>query len=116
LLGSPGVGIAMVLNIYLIGRLNKPGLVSLFAWINTLINIVLCLLLIPRYGIMGAALSSTGMCVIGTVLMLLVFKKFSGYGIKDTILLRVEDLLSYYDIVKKVKGRLGGLKKQRIIT
>ncbi len=116
LLGSPGVGITMVLSIYLIGQLNKPGLVSLFAWINAVINVVLCLLLIPRFGIVGAALSSMGMCVIGTLLVLLVFKKFSGYGIKDTILLRAEDLTSYYDIFRKIKVRMADLKRQRTMT
>jgi len=106
LLISPmGVGVSTVISIYLVGQLNKPNLVSIFAWINAGINVLLCLSLVPKYGIIGAAVSSTLTCIIGTVLILMVFKRFSGYGIKDTILARKDDILYYCDIVKKLKNR-----------
>jgi O-antigen/teichoic acid export membrane protein len=114
LLVSPmGVGVGTVISMYLVGQMNKPNLVSIFAWINVGINALLCLSLVPKYGIIGAAVSSTLTCIIGTVLILMVFKRFSGYSIKDTILVRMDDILYYRDIVKKLKNRFLGGKHEK---
>jgi len=69
-------------------------------------NIVLCFAWIPRHGIVGAAWASTIAYSLQAVLMLAFFRKLSGNGIAETVLLRREDLTLYGRLAARLVGKL----------
>jgi len=56
------------------------------------LNIALCLVWIPRYGIVGAAWASTISYTLQSVLMLIFFRKLSGVGFREALVPGREDV------------------------
>ena len=56
--GTTAVGITRLLTPYFLGQLQRPGLLSALAWVNVVINIIACWLLIPTLSVNGAAIAS----------------------------------------------------------
>jgi len=71
------------------------------------LNVVLCLLWIPRLGIEGAAWASTVAYTTQSVAMLGFFRWLSGRGIAETVLARREDFELYGRVLRKLLGRSG---------
>lgn len=69
------------------------------------VNLVLCVLWIPRMGIEGAALASTVAYSLQSVVMLGVFTRLSGRGLLETVLVRGEDFVRYGEIARGMLGR-----------
>lgn len=69
------------------------------------VNLALCLVWIPRYGIEGAAWASTVAYSVQSIVMLVYFRKFSGRGFAESLFLRAEDWRMYGDLVRRVVGR-----------
>ena len=72
------------------------------------VNVSLCFAWIPRHGIEGAAWASTVAYTLQSVLMLAFFRKLSGCGLSETVLIRREDLALYGELVRKLVRRGGG--------
>lgn len=73
-------------------------------------NVVLCLLWIPRWGIVGAAWASTVAYTVQAVVMLVFFTRLSGRGFVETVVPGREDFGLYAAAFRKVvrRGRQGG--------
>jgi len=69
------------------------------------VNVVLCLLWIPGRGIEGAAWASTAAYTLQSALMLAFFTRLSGCGLRETVLIRREDLALYGGLIRKLLGR-----------
>jgi O-antigen/teichoic acid export membrane protein len=69
------------------------------------LNIVLCLILIPRTGLVGAAWASTIAYSTQSILMLVFFRRFSGCGIVETVFLRREDFRAYGELLRRLVRR-----------
>ena len=69
------------------------------------VNIGLCFVWIPRYGIEGAAWASTVAYTLQSILMLTFFTRLSGCGLAETVIIRREDLVLYGRLVGKLLGR-----------
>jgi O-antigen/teichoic acid export membrane protein len=55
--GTIVMSAALLMSVYCLVELRRPGLLSIFGWIHALTNLALSLLLIPRYAEVGAALA-----------------------------------------------------------
>lgn len=73
------------------------------------VNVVLCLIWIPRWGIVGAAWASTVAYTVQAVVMLVFFTRLSGRGFLETVVPGREDLALYGAALRRVLGRgMGG--------
>lgn len=83
----PGIVTMEVNNIlrYDLFRRNRPGLVSIPSGIALAVNIGLNCVLIPRYGIEGAAISSSVSYTLSMILLHLCFSRLSGKGMISTL-------------------------------
>jgi O-antigen/teichoic acid export membrane protein len=95
LLGALSASIAPAISIFFLGQLKRPGLLSAIAAFTALVSVVLGLLLIPIYGIYGAAFAFSITCVVGLIISIYFFKKFSGYKVKEFFIVTREDLMDY---------------------
>ncbi|MFH1502711.1 MAG: polysaccharide biosynthesis C-terminal domain-containing protein [Candidatus Eisenbacteria bacterium] len=69
------------------------------------LNIVLCVVLIPRMGFEGAAWASTAAYSTQSVFMLAFFRRFSGRGVMETVFLRGDDFRAYGELLKRLLRR-----------
>jgi O-antigen/teichoic acid export membrane protein len=69
------------------------------------VNVALCFMWIPTMGIAGAAWASTVAYTLQSVLMLAFFTRLSGCGLRETVLIRREDLALYGSLVRKLLDR-----------
>jgi len=90
--GAAFSSVATVLSIFFIGQLKRPELLSLMAWLNVCINVVLCLFLIPMWGLKGAALSTAVTSVVGTLIAVAVYSRLTERPAGGLLVLRLSDL------------------------
>jgi len=84
----------------LLGR-NKPGAVSLISGSAVVINLVLNFLLISDYGIAGVAISSSFSYFVAALGLHAVHRKMTGLTLKETLVLRTEDVALLLKFVKR---------------
>ncbi|MFK8331098.1 lipopolysaccharide biosynthesis protein [Pseudomonas sp. BJa5] len=89
--GLFGLCYASILRLDLLGK-NRPGTVSLMMGVGAALNLVLNVLLIPAYGIVGAAMASSIAYLAVTLAMLLLYCKLSGVALWQTLLVLPSDL------------------------
>ncbi len=80
-----------VLSRYLIGR-GRPGLATTTMLVGLAVNIASNVVLIPTFGIVGAAISSSISYWITALLVLVAFRRLSGRGLAETLVLRPRDV------------------------
>lgn len=90
--GTAVISIPVLLTAYFLSQLRRPGLLSLFSWLNTLVNILLALLLIPKLAEMGAALAMTISQIFGTTCAVILYLRATQTPIKQLIYINNEDL------------------------
>jgi O-antigen/teichoic acid export membrane protein len=93
-----------VIGSYIQG-IGRPGLISLISLVPLIVNLGLNILLIPEYGINGAALSSLISYTIRSLLTLIVFSKLHRLPLADCILVRRSDWIALQGIVTAVLNR-----------
>jgi len=98
--GIAGLTVAKVLSKYISG-IGKPLLTSAGAILGLIFNIPLLILLVPRLGIIGAAIASSVAYIAFAVYIIPVFIKESGVSLKDTLCLNKDDI-TY--ALKRLKG------------
>ncbi|WP_433887140.1 oligosaccharide flippase family protein [Pseudomonas vranovensis] len=89
--GLFGLCYASILRLDLLGK-NRPGTVSLMMGLGAALNLLLNVLLIPAYGIVGAAAASSIAYLAVTLAMLLLYCKLSGVPFWQTLLVLPSDL------------------------
>lgn len=104
LVGTIGVGLAMVTSVYFVGVLNRGGLLSILAWLNAAVNISLCLVLIPRHGILGAAWASGVTYVFGVAVVLVWFRRVTASRWADMLALQSQDLADYGLLLRDLRA------------
>jgi O-antigen/teichoic acid export membrane protein len=95
--------IASVLSIFFIGQLKRPGLLSLLAWINVCLNCVLCTIFIPLWGLVGAAVSTSLTCILGTLIFVFLYRRITGNSASSLMLIRRSDLEEMWQIVHRIR-------------
>ena len=90
--GLFGLCYASILRLDLLGK-NRPGAVSIMMGAGAALNLVLNVLLIPRFGLVGAALASSIAYLAVTLAMLVLYCRLSGVAWWRTLLILPSDLL-----------------------
>jgi O-antigen/teichoic acid export membrane protein len=98
---------AKVLSSYLFSQ-GKMAINSLFAMIALGGTLLFDLLLIPPFGIAGAAAASSIAYSTSTVLTIAYFARFTGYSLLNCLLVRPADLQLYLDAARRVRERIFG--------
>jgi len=94
-LGSP-------VSAYYTLKLAKPELMLSLAAFSAFLCIALSLVLIPRFGLAGAAEASTAAYVIGQSLGLLYFSRSTGIGWRTILIPTLDDLWQYRSFIARV--------------
>jgi O-antigen/teichoic acid export membrane protein len=107
----PGVAFFSVANVigsYIAG-IGKPHLNLIVAVIGLLITIGLVAWLIPKLGIVGAAIASTASYIVTTIAIIAMFIRETGRSVWEVLLLNRDDLVL-------LKGLIGRLLQSRDAT
>lgn len=80
-----------ILHLDLLGK-ERPGTLSVFAGGAAVLDLLLAVLLIPRWGIVGAAIASSVAYTALALAMLLLYGRVSGIAIGQTLLILPSDL------------------------
>ena len=106
----PGVvaySVVAILSRYIVGR-GRPGTGTLILVAGLVTNIVSNLLLIPPFGINGAAASSSISYILTAGLTLAAFRRLSGRGMIETLVVRRSDLVALRRASRAAIDRLRG--------
>jgi Na+-driven multidrug efflux pump len=96
------------MSVYFVGVLDRGGMLSTLAWLNAIVNVVGCVILIPSMGVWGAALASAITYVLGTVVVLVLFRGMTKSRWVDLLILRRRDLADYGALIRSVTGGFRG--------
>lgn len=83
-----------------------PGRVTAVLGAGLAANLVANVLLIPQFGMNGAALASTISYFLTAALMLLVYRRLSGQGLRQTLLVRRSDIKRAFAELRALVGRV----------
>lgn len=110
----PGIvaySVVAVLSRYIVGR-GRPGVGTLVLVVGLALNITANLILVPRFGINGAAASSSISYLLTAVVTLAVFRHLSGRGIVETLVIQRSDVRALRSMlaasVARLRGQRGG--------
>ncbi len=90
----PGIvaySVVAILSRYITGRGN-PGLATVVMLAGLTVNVLANVILIPAMGISGAALASSISYGLTAILIVVVFRRLSGRGLAETLVIRPRDL------------------------
>ena len=102
--GLFGLCYASILRLDLLGK-HRPGSVSLMMGAGAALNLLLNVLLIPRHGIVGAALASSIAYLAVTLAMLVLYCRLSGVAWWRVLIVLPADLLP---LRRMLPGRVAG--------
>jgi O-antigen/teichoic acid export membrane protein len=110
----PGIvaySVVAILSRYIVGQ-GLPGVGTLVLVSGLAVNVVANLILIPEYGIRGAAAASSISYGLTALLTLAVFRRLSGRGWAETLIVRPGDLRAFGRALAalrdRARGRRGG--------
>jgi len=103
--GVVAIGSAFILAAYIAG-IGKPQINSYILFVGLLATVTLDLVLIPRFGIAGAAFASTLSFLISTGLTLWFFMRNSGIHIQNIFLLTPEDIRLAISLSRMISHRV----------
>lgn len=109
----PGVvaySVVAVLSRYLSGG-GRPGTGTVILLFGLAANVVANLILVPRYGILGAAVASSISYGLTALVMLAVFIRLSGRGPVETLIVRRSDVRAALAVVRAVLRRVTGHRR-----
>ncbi len=110
LAGVLGFAVMLVVNSYILGQMQRPGLLSVISWLQLGVSIPLYLALIGWQGIVGAAVASTLTYLLAMVCTLWVFTRDSGLPVHQVLIPQVADFRDYARVVGPVLRKLRGLR------
>jgi O-antigen/teichoic acid export membrane protein len=84
----------------------KPIINTISTGVSLAVNAALNLLLIPRWGIAGAAFASTVSYTVTAIVTLVAFTRISGNSWFDTIVVKREDLKAYTSLAASARSRI----------
>ena len=112
LAGTVSFAIMFVLNSYILGQMERPGLLSIIGWLQLGVSVPLYLALIGWLGIVGAAIASTTTYTLAMLASLVVFSRDSRLPPLRSLVPRASDFNDYLRVLQKVWRHLPWLGKQ----
>lgn len=107
LVGTVMISAWRILANDLSGR-GKPMLNVYINAITAIVNVVLNILLIPKFGIAGAAWATSASYTAALIIIVIVYSRISGNQIKDILLMKKADFKVYYYLFILIKKRYFG--------
>jgi len=101
----PGIafyGLASVLSAYYTNRLGRPRVALLIAGFSMVLNLGSCTLLIPAFGLSGAAIASTLGYSVAILAGVIAFRQSTHLGWREIVLINTEDLRDYLRFARKL--------------
>lgn len=95
----------MIVSNYFLGE-GKQLYNSIGAGLMCILNVILNFILIPKWGINGAAFVSSITYIFGTIYSFIIFKILTGEKISSLILLRKSDYKEVLDAIKSLKNEI----------
>jgi O-antigen/teichoic acid export membrane protein len=114
----PGVvaySVVAVLSRYIVGR-GRPGTGTAVLLLGLVLNVASNLVLIPRFGILGAAASSSISYGATALVTVAVFRRLSGRGWVETLVLRDSDMKAMGRAVAALVDRLRGRRRGPLVA
>lgn len=84
----------------------KPMINTYIAALALIVNILLNIMLIPQFGIAGAAWASVGSYLLSFIIKTIVYSRISNNKVKDIIFIKRSDFKFYRDFLKIVRNRI----------
>ena len=109
--GTVGFAIMQVLNLYIIGQMQRPGLLSIISWLQLTVSIPLYIALILWQGIIGAAIASATTYIIAMFCTIFIFKRDSGLPLRTVLVPNPDDFRDYLRIFRAGLNRVPGLSR-----
>ena len=106
--GTVALAGTKILASYVFSR-GKPLINSYIALVTLAATVLFDLLLIPPFGVPGAAAASSIAYSLSLVLSLAVYSRMSGRGVWEAVLVRGSDLQMYLDAARTLRARYGVL-------
>jgi len=91
LAGTAVMVVPTLLAPYFLGQLARPGLLSVLAWINGLVNGAFAIWLIPTFGGSGAAVALLVSQVVGTALLLVLYVRYASTPVDNVVVVQSRD-------------------------
>ena len=88
-----------------------PGRLTAVLVAGLVVNLLANAVLVPSFGINGAALASTISYTLTAALTLLLYRRLSGQGVRQTLVVRRSDLVRLWARVKQAVSRVGSLRR-----
>jgi O-antigen/teichoic acid export membrane protein len=99
--GIASLSITKTLKHYFDGT-GRPLIATYSAIVTLFVCVILNFLLIPRMGILGAALATTISYIVYATIILIVFLKLTGNKFKETVIIKKDDFAVYRDVWIKI--------------
>ncbi len=117
----PGVlayGLAGIFSTYFTNQLGRPGIPMMISAVSMLINIAVCLILIPRIGMAGGAWATTISYLLSISILIVIFMKNAGITLTELFSINEDDIADYKQLwengqkflAQKLKADLKWLK------
>jgi len=103
--GIIALSVSKVLTADLAGR-GKPQYGTYSSFVSLVLNILLNLWLIPRWGISGAAFATTVAYILSTLLVIIFFIKISNKSYFEILVIKKQDLQEYRKILVNIRNRI----------
>lgn len=103
--GIVGASLGRVINTDLIGR-GKTQFAVYSSFVRLIVNILLIILFVPKWGISGVAFATTIAYWVDTLIILAAFLKISQKPLPELLLIKKEDFRDYYNMFLNIKGLL----------
>ncbi len=85
----------------------RLNITILAASISFVVNIIMNIIMIPRFGIVGAGISTSLSQTILTAILIAFFKRYEKVRLRDILFPKREDFTSYLKVAQKTLRRLG---------
>jgi O-antigen/teichoic acid export membrane protein len=91
-IGAAFAAVSLLMDTFFVNQLHRPGLVSILAWLKFLLALTLCLILIPPFGVKGAAASLATMQIVGASVYIYLYLRVTKSGLQDLLYVRGQDI------------------------
>ncbi|MBY6037088.1 flippase [Fictibacillus nanhaiensis] len=98
------LAVEKVLSNDIAGR-GRPELNMWLSIYNVIFNVILNLFMVPKFGVTGAAVSTTITYFFSFILKIVIFKRLTGESYSNFLLIKKSDFLIYKTLLQKIRAR-----------
>jgi O-antigen/teichoic acid export membrane protein len=98
------LAVEKVLSNDIAGR-GRPELNMWLSIYNVVFNVILNLFMVPKFGVVGAAVSTTITYFFSFILKIIIFKRLTGEGYLNFLVVKKSDFLFYKTLLQKIRAR-----------